>query len=73
MTAKCYVCKHRRDVPGDAHSLCAASDMTILIMASILGARPRLNPHGVRSGWANWPINFDPMWVGDCQYFVSKE
>lgn len=23
-------------------------------------------------GWANWPIDFNPVWVEDCQYFVDK-
>lgn len=25
-----------------------------------------LNPHGVKHGWANWPFNFDPVWVDIC-------
>lgn len=23
-------------------------------------------------GWANWPIDFDPVWIEDCQYFADK-
>ena len=33
----------------------------------------KLNPHGVKNGWAAWPINFDPVWVDECQFFLKKE
>lgn len=26
----------------------------------------KLNPHGVKHGWANWPLNFDPIWINNC-------
>ena len=32
----------------------------------------KLDPHGVKKGWAMWPINFDPVWVSECQFFTSK-
>ena len=32
-----------------------------------------LNEHGVRSGWCNWPMNYDPIWVQSCNGFTSKE
>ena len=25
------------------------------------------NPHGVRKGWCMWPINFDQIWIDECQ------
>lgn len=28
-----------------------------------------LNEHGVKNGWANWPIDFDPIWVDKCKLF----
>jgi hypothetical protein len=31
-----------------------------------------LNPHGVRRGWANWPFNFDPIWLVECTGFEEK-
>lgn len=31
------------------------------------------DPHGVRSGWFMWPINFDPVWLKSCNGFESKE
>ncbi len=33
----------------------------------------KLNPHGVKNGWANWPFDFDPVWVEKCDVFVDKE
>lgn len=32
-----------------------------------------LNEHGVKNGWAAWPLNFDPVWVEDCVLFQGKE
>lgn len=26
----------------------------------------KMNIHGVEKGWANWPINFDPVWIDEC-------
>lgn len=28
--------------------------------------------HGIRNGWFNWPFNFDPVWIENCDGFVSK-
>ena len=32
----------------------------------------RANAHGVRSGWFNWPYNFDPTWLESCDGFEDK-
>ncbi len=32
-----------------------------------------LDPHGVKKGWANWPWNFDPVWLLSCGGFIQKE
>lgn len=31
------------------------------------------NPHGIRSGWFMWPVNFDPVWLESCTGFEPKE
>ena len=54
----CYKCVHRLPVPGDAHSRCNN------ISANVTG-----NPHGIRSGWFLWPLNFDPTWLESCDGF----
>lgn len=33
----------------------------------------KLTPHGVKSGWANWPLDFDPVWVEYCPFYKKKE
>jgi hypothetical protein len=30
------------------------------------------NPHGIRSGWFNWPFNFDPTWLESCDGFTQS-
>ena len=48
---ECYCCKHRRDIPGDAHSRCVNPDN------EMTG-----NAHGLLKGWFFYPLNFDPVW-----------
>lgn len=31
------------------------------------------HPHGIRSGWFNWPWNFDPTWLLTCTGFAARE
>jgi hypothetical protein len=31
------------------------------------------NPHGIKHGWFNWPWNFDPLWLEQCNGFERKE
>ena len=33
----------------------------------------KFNNHGVRKGWCNWPWNFDPVWVKNCDGFVKEK
>lgn len=71
--ADCYSCKYRRNVPGSAHSSCTkiTGNNAITAMALVWSGRkvPGLsfNKHGVDSGWCNWPLDFDPIWV-TCKY-----
>lgn len=32
----------------------------------------RANPHGIRRGWFNWPWNFDPVWLVNCNAYEEK-
>lgn len=91
MEKKCYDCKYRGTIPGDAHSCCNhPSNKTLLEnpflnMMSILGSARKIdlgipanllnikaNEHGVRSGWFNYPFNFDPVWLENCDGFTQK-
>jgi hypothetical protein len=29
----------------------------------------RADPHGIKKGWFNWPWNFDPAWLENCNAF----
>jgi hypothetical protein len=31
----------------------------------------KLNEYGVKNGWANFPFNFDPLWIENCDGFVD--
>lgn len=73
-THNCYTCKHRADLPGDAHSQCNEGLTQCLSGLDIkqVTIRVSLNPHGVAQGWAMWPFNFDPIWVDRCNTYVNK-
>lgn len=32
----------------------------------------KANIHGIRNGWFNWPWNFDPIWLENCNAFTLK-
>jgi len=89
--SKCYQCKYRGTIPGDAHSCChhpavleQISDPLLSIVA-IFASAGRANPvmldklnikgnlHGIENGWFNWPWNFDPVWLENCDGFVSRD
>ena len=62
MRKECYDCKHRRSIPGDAHSNCSKPDR------NMTG-----NPHGIKNGWFFYPFNFDPVWKTKlCSNFESN-
>lgn len=80
MSAPCYDCVHRRNLPGSAHSNCVATRgggiegvRDALTPAPGKPAAVTLNPHGVRMGWAYWPVNFDPIWVRSCALYQEKQ
>lgn len=60
MKPDCYVCAHRRNVPGDEHSACAN------IRANVRG-----DANGIKSGRFIWPFIFDPAWLISCDGFKS--
>jgi hypothetical protein len=33
----------------------------------------RAEKHGVVSGWFMWPVNFDPIWLRNCNGFTPKD
>lgn len=87
----CFKCKYSEKVTGSAHLSCNACPATIGIafLQYIATSRVpdltiggelklKLDEHGVRSGWAYWPVNFDPVWVecyltdADVKYLTER-
>jgi len=63
--APCYKgdgCAHMRSVPGDAHKRCNCHTAVV-----------EVDEYGVRNGWCLWPLNFDPIWILECDSFSSDE
>ena len=80
MKADCYKCKYRGNVAGDAHSCCRYPNNDVGILSffekSNLENMEKLNikanSHGIRNGWFMWPVNFDPVWLENCDGFEQK-
>lgn len=87
MKPNCCECKYRGNVPGDAHSCCEHPKIvddpmgTFFAIMGIGGGGSsaaeelniQANPHGVKMGWFMWPVNFDPIWLENCDGFKEKE
>lgn len=77
----CYKCKYRGNVPGDAHSCCRypgnKTGMFDFFKNENKKNERKLNIkaelHGVMNGWFFWPVNFDPVWLINCNGFTPKE
>ncbi len=82
----CYECKHRRNIPGDAHSECIHPKINevdrllapIMLMSGNqnIAVLKRLNvmgdKTGITNGWFAWPLNFDPTWLLTCDGFEMR-
>ena len=56
---ECYFCKHRVNVPGNAHIACKLPD------EEMTGDK-----HGIDMGWFFYPALFDPVWkLKSCKNF----
>lgn len=60
--SNCRECVHMVELPGDCHIRCNNHS------AKVLG-----HPHGVRKGWFRWPVNFDPVWLLECDGFSADK
>lgn len=83
---KCHECKFKKSIPGNTHIECAspvlveAKKSPLFMMVSL--THPQIaskalglsaNEHGVASGWCQFPLNFDPVWLeGECRSFKQK-
>ncbi len=83
----CRDCKHESGVLGSAHSSCHHPSVSTKARGALIAAlgggisphseaaaelEIQANPHGIRNGWFNWPYNFDPLWLTNCNGFEEK-
>lgn len=62
MKTNCNNCQFSETIPGDCHLKCNAFNPLL-----------EFNAHGVKNGWANYPENFDPIWIeNECHQFRDK-
>jgi hypothetical protein len=71
----CYTCQYRRNIPGDCHSECAHPSiqnkwLAVLNPPAELGIQG--NAHGIKMGWFIFPINFDPVWLDNCNGYTKN-
>lgn len=71
-------CRHpsneavREDPLLQVLSILASVGRVAPIVASNNELNIRGNPHGIKRGWFNWPLNFDPVWLENCDGFKEK-
>jgi hypothetical protein len=81
----CDECRHRSFVPGSAHYTCSVftNPKQLLLNAVVFlstGVNPAatalgltISPHGTEKGWANFPLDYDPVWLeGECKGFSER-
>lgn len=74
----CYSCKWRKSVPGSAHSACGHPSIKNPLAMLLKRSTPKelnikANPHGIKSGWFDFPVDFDPAWLENCDGHTPKE
>lgn len=78
----CHTCQHRRPALGSTHSSCkhpwvtgdnAAFAQNMVIKTGSCRMTDgdqelyvEVGEHGIMNGWANWPVEYDPIWVKGC-------
>lgn len=83
-TSPCIQCPFKQSIPGDCHSACGhpvAVEKQMLLMSLVFTGRLgvieealglRIEQYAVNEGWANFPVNYDPIWVtGTCSMLES--
>ena len=60
----CYQCKYRCPLVRDAHSSCTHPNHHSLNIQA--------DEYGIKSGWFNFPHNFDPVWLRNCDGYLNE-
>jgi hypothetical protein len=59
---ECRECKYKRLIPGEEHIACAHPDPSM-----------KGHPIGIKRGWFDYPVNFDPIWkLNLCNHWEKK-
>lgn len=54
-------------------ALASVGRMEPIIGAEVKNAlRVEGDEFGIRKGWFQWPYNFDPVWLANCNGFIAK-
>lgn len=83
----CNKCVFKMDNTGSHHVACTIPTLANIpevgflseVMARAhqehisIGGVIVINGHGVRNGWAMYPLNFDPIWIEQCNFYKEKE
>ena len=80
----CYKCKYRHVIPGSSHSKCdyPGNTLNLLSMFGLFvpenannGKKLNIQAdgYGFLKGWFNWPVNYDPVWLRNCDGFEGME
>ena len=78
--ANCYSCVYRQNITGSVHSACGAFNNAPALGLEMLVAVTshdidwfkdmiEIDLHGLKNGWANYPIDFDPIWIKKCVFY----
>ena len=75
----CYSCKYSEKLSYSCHLQCnhpfVKNENMIYALLNTMGKLTynplniKLNSHGVKNGWATFPIDFDPIWLENCDGF----
>ena len=67
---RCYLCHFRRDIPETMHSGCA---VLLEGRREAWSLRISFEDDRVDESWADWPLEFDPLWLRFCDGFRKKD
>lgn len=70
--SRCNLIKETNQKESGAMELMLAMKQVSLINEGTKEELVQLNPHGVKNGWASWPIDFDPIWVEKCSFYTKN-
>ncbi len=57
---------------GGDHLMAMASEFDEGPQRAADALKIRANYHGIKNGWFVWPVNFDPVWLENCEGFTAK-